>query len=54
VENFSFSTDFYVIQEDPSEKIGFPEGVAESCVLKVFQKWEMQARQDSEYYSKKR
>lgn len=47
-------TDFYIIQNDPSDKIGFPAGVAQNCVLKVFKKWEMQARQDSEYYSKKR
>jgi hypothetical protein len=54
VENFSFSTDFYLIQKDPSEKVGFPEGAAQNCVLEVFKKWEMQARQDSEYCSKKR
>lgn len=46
-------TDFYRIQEDPSYKVGFPPGVAQNCVLKVFKKWEKQARQDDEYCSKK-
>ncbi|PNF29974.1 NudC domain-containing protein 3 [Cryptotermes secundus] len=50
----SYITDFYLIQKDPSDKMGVPAGVAQNCVLKVFKKWEMQARQDSEYYSKKR
>jgi hypothetical protein len=36
-----FSTDFYLIQKDPSEKVGFPEGVAQNCVLKMFKKWEI-------------
>jgi hypothetical protein len=54
VENFSCSTDFYLIQKEPSDKMGFPAGVAQNCVLKAFKKWEKQARQDSEYYCKKR
>lgn len=47
-------TDFYRIQEDPSYKVGFPPGMAQNCVLKAFKKWEKQARQDDEYFSKTR
>ncbi|KAJ9577192.1 hypothetical protein L9F63_006249 [Diploptera punctata] len=47
-------TDFYCIQDDTSDKVGFPPGIAENCVLKVMRKWEKQARQDDDYYYKKR
>ncbi|KAJ4443256.1 hypothetical protein ANN_04924 [Periplaneta americana] len=47
-------TDFYRIQNYPSDKLGFPSGVAEMYVMKMLKKWEMQAREDDEYYKKKR
>lgn len=54
MENFSYSTDFYQIQDDEADKMGFPPGVAQNCMQKMYKKWEKQARQDHENYSNKR
>ncbi|KDR10273.1 NudC domain-containing protein 3 [Zootermopsis nevadensis] len=48
------NTDFYQIQDDEADKMGFPPGVAQNCMQKMYKKWEKQARQDHENYSNKR
>ncbi len=42
------STDFYHIQTDTSQKIGFPLGVANEVTLRMFQRYEKQARYEEQ------
>ncbi|KAG8232499.1 hypothetical protein J437_LFUL011268 [Ladona fulva] len=47
-------TDFFRIQNDPSERLGFPPGIAEQITLKVLRKWDKKARLDDENYYRRR
>ncbi|XP_067005129.1 nudC domain-containing protein 3 [Anabrus simplex] len=47
-------TDFYHIQKDPSEKLGFPPGLAREIVLKILQKWEGEARAEEQAFCERK
>ncbi|KAK7794130.1 hypothetical protein R5R35_012616 [Gryllus longicercus] len=47
-------TDFYQIQHHPEEKLGFPPGIAQNIVTKVFKKWEAVAEQDRKFCERQR